>query len=223
MNNGEIIMKNEKIKKFLEKNPELSETLFLWDSQSSSENLKNKSESLIEPFPETITNLNIVKNTLWFAYYRTAIIGLYNDKIISLEEDCVLSPFCQKFELLPYEFIRRGFYSQFDDKEKFDENDVLEAISDIFVDVTNYLDYLELYKSFCKKEDIDYLDLYLNEKGELKVLNEGYYNIDMNFKNFGLEHQLMIWKDQENSGIFIAYPDENSFKQFKEFKHIDDK
>lgn len=216
-------MNNEKIKQFLGKNIELSQTLFLWDSQLSSEKLKNESESLIEPFPDAIKNLNIVKNTLWFAYYRTAIIGLYNDKIISLEEDCVLSPFCEKFELLPYEFIRRGFYSIFDDKEKFDKNDVLEAISDIFVDVTNYLDYLESYKLFCKEENIDYLDLYLTEKGELRVLNQGYYNIDMNFESFGLEQQLIIWKEQENNGIFIAYPDENSFKQFNEFKHKYDK
>lgn len=206
-----------KINEFIKNNPEDVNCIFqlIGNTQIKNDQLIEKEiNEYIRP-----RNKNIPFDVSWITTFLTGFIGIYQGKIILLQKDGCIAPFCESFELLPYEYIRRGFAVMVEVKDKYLEEDLEEAVSyleegDLFLNSFNkYENYLQLNNIIIK-----HIENYKMENNKLKCMQIGYFKLDMIFEDFGIGFELGRWYNEEKNGHRIMFPDENAGIQYEKYK-----
>lgn len=164
-------------------------------------------------------NKEIPFDITWITTFLTGFIGIYHNKIILLQKDGCLSPFCESFELLPYEYIRRGFAVMVDVKEEYSEEDLNEAVS-YLEDAESFLNSFQRYENYLQSNNIilKHIENYKTENTQLKCMQIGYFKLDMIFDDFDIGFELKRWSKEEQNGRRIMFPDENARIQYEKYK-----
>jgi len=208
----------KKLIKFIQENKDLSLSLFGYDVNIDEETLRKMSNEKIQYFENVPPKILI--DSIWFTEFQNYLLGFFNDKIIGLSEEGDFFPFCEKIELLPYEFIRREFSIAIEKKERYSYEDVIEVTDSIHYE-GDFLKYFNIYHDYCTENNIiiDPDCLYLNkDRKTLLLLEKGYYEINRIFQDYGLHFQLERWLEIEKKTLLIL-PDKNSRIQYDKYKN----
>lgn len=208
----------KKLIKFIQKNKDLSFSLFGYDLNTDNENLKTISDNKIKYFEQIPSE--IVREAIWFTEFQTYLLGYFKGKIIGLSEEGDFFPFCEKIELLPYELIRREFFVIIEKKESYSCEDLIEVTDSIDYE-GDFFKFFNIYHKYCNENNIiiDPNNLYVKkDKKNLILLEKGYYEIDRDFQDYGLYFQLNRWMEIENK-TFLILPDKNSRIQYEKYKN----